>query len=203
MKFAGVGVGRLSERSRAELLRRAREATPTYDHLGSTLDPARWAEPAVHTHLLDVGRGEEAFRAARAALQTWVAQRGIGAEVIPANAAVAVDETVVLVVRRGPFFMVAPTRVVKVVDGPRRFAYAYGTLPGHPESGEESFDVEQLPDDTIRVVIRVRAVPASLAARAAGPIALRLQAAALRGYLDAIAGHVTATVATRRAETDS
>ena len=32
-------------------------------------------------------------------------------------------------------------RVVAVVDEPDRFGFAYGTLPVHPEQGEESFVV--------------------------------------------------------------
>lgn len=32
-------------------------------------------------------------------------------------------------------------RVVYVVDEPNRCGFAYGTLPGHPESGEEFFGV--------------------------------------------------------------
>jgi uncharacterized protein (UPF0548 family) len=30
-----------------------------------------------------------------------------------------------------------PCRVVYVLDEPERRGFAYGTLPGHPESGEE------------------------------------------------------------------
>jgi uncharacterized protein (UPF0548 family) len=108
---------------------------------------------------------------------------------------VAIGESVVLVLRRGPFLVVVPNRIVAVVDEPRRFAFAYGTLPGHPERGEESFDVEHLPDATVRATIRVQAGPGTLAGRAGAPIVRRLQSAALRAYLDAIACHVTAEAA--------
>ena len=37
-----------------------------------------------------------------------------------------------------------PARVVYVVDEPARRGFAYGTLHGHPESGEEAFLVELL-----------------------------------------------------------
>jgi uncharacterized protein (UPF0548 family) len=37
-------------------------------------------------------------------------------------------------------------RVVDVVDEPDRFGFAYGTLPVHPDQGEESFTVALLPD---------------------------------------------------------
>lgn len=47
-----------------------------------------------------------------------------------------------------------PVRVVAVVDEPRRRGFAYGTLPGHPLSGEESFVVEHRDDDSVWLTIR-------------------------------------------------
>jgi len=198
MNIGGLGVGRLYDRDR--LLRRAREATPTYDHVGSTLDPLRWSAPDVHSHHLSVGRGAQAFAAARTALRTWVPQRAIGADVMPPAQPVALDETVLLVLRRGPLYVVAPDRIVAVVDEPGRFAFAYGTLPGHPERGEESFTVERQLDDTVQATIRLQAGPGTITAQAAAPIVSRLQAVAPRRYLQAIADHVEAEAARRPRE---
>ena len=39
----------------------------------------------------------------------------------------------------------APCRVVYVIDDTNRRGFAYGTLPGHPESGEELFAVRYDP----------------------------------------------------------
>ena len=192
MNIAGVRLGQVSDRDRVALLESARAAGVTYDFVGVTLDPARSGDPGVYVRSVDAGRGEAAFRAARAALETWVPQRGIGTTVFPPAPGVHLGGSVVQVLRRGPFAVVAPVRIVAVIDEPRRYAYAYGTLPGHPERGEEGFDVTWLADDTVRITIRVRAGAATLAARAAGPIVRRLQAAALYSYLDAIARHVVA-----------
>ncbi len=191
MNVGGLRLGRPLDSELNELLRRAREANVTYDHLGSTLDPARWNAPAVRSQRVDVGRGEAAFGAARTAVQTWVPQQGLGAVVVPAQQPVALGETLLVVLRFGPFCVVAPDRVVVVVDEPRRFAFAYGTLPGHPERGEESFTVEWRPDDTVEATIRVQAAGATLAARAATPVVRWLQNVALRRYLRAISRHVT------------
>lgn len=190
MTIGGVHLGRPDAADRARLLRHALDAAPTYDHVGSTLDPQRWAGPDVRSAYIDVGHGPAAFDAARLALQTWVPQRAIGATVTPREQAVVVDGTVLLVLQRGPLWMAAPDRIVAVVDEPGRFAYAYGTLPGHPERGEEGFSVERLADDTVRATIRVQAGPATLVGRALAPIVSRLQAAALDRYLAAIAGSV-------------
>jgi uncharacterized protein (UPF0548 family) len=191
VNIGGLQWGRLSNGELLELLRRARQGAPTYDHVGSTLDPLRYDAPAVRSFHVDVGRGDATFAAARTPLQTWVPQRGLGAEVTPADQRVTLDETVLVVLRRGPIFLIAPNRVVVVVDESRRFTFAYGTLPGHPERGEESFTVEWRPDDTVRATIRVQARPATLAARVAGPLGGWLQRAALRRYLRAITEYVT------------
>jgi uncharacterized protein (UPF0548 family) len=53
----------------------------------------------------------------------------------------------------------APCRVIYVVDEPRRKGFAYGTLPGHPESGEEAFIVEQTEDGSVWLTIRAFSRP--------------------------------------------
>ncbi|QVI20897.1 DUF1990 domain-containing protein [Nocardia tengchongensis] len=54
----------------------------------------------------------------------------------------------------GPIGVNAPCRVVYVLDDPNRRGFAYGTLPGHPESGEELFAVEYDPaDDSVHGII--------------------------------------------------
>ncbi len=196
VNIGGLRFGRLSNAERDRLLDRARRSTVTYDHEGSTLDPERWTALAtplgVHSHHVGVGTGQAAFDAAVTALQTWVPHHGIGADVLPRGQRVELGATVLVILRRGPLFVVAPNRIVAVADEPRRFAYAYGTLPGHPERGEESYTAELRDDGTVRVTIRVQGGPATLPARAISPVVRRLQAAALRGYLRAVVDYVAA-----------
>jgi uncharacterized protein (UPF0548 family) len=54
-----------------------------------------------------------------------------------------------------------PARVVYVIDEPLRKGFAYGTLPGHPEIGEESFLVEYRDDDSVWLTIRAFSRPSS------------------------------------------
>jgi uncharacterized protein (UPF0548 family) len=89
--------------------------------------------------------------------------------------------------------MVARNRVVAIVDEPTRFAYAYGTLPGHPERGEEAFVLELSDDDVVRLSIRLAAGPGTRIGRALAPLVRWLSHAALRRYLRAVADHVAAT----------
>lgn len=63
----------------------------------------------------------------------------------------------------------APCRVVYALNKPRRQGFAYGTLPGHPESGEEAFIVEHHEDDTVTFTIMAFSRPSAAIARIAGP----------------------------------
>ena len=63
-------------------------------------------------------------------------------------------------------------RVVYVVEEEepvRRFAFAYGTLPEHAESGEERFQVEWLEDDSVWYAILAFSRPNQLFSRMAYP----------------------------------
>lgn len=54
-----------------------------------------------------------------------------------------------------------PVRVVAVIDEPNRRGFAYGTLPGHPLSGEELFVVERRDDESVWLTIRSLSRPAA------------------------------------------
>ncbi len=62
-----------------------------------------------------------------------------------------------------------PCRVVEVIDEPRRKGFAYVTLVGHPESGEEQFLLERLDDGSITFTITVVSKPASTLAKLGAP----------------------------------
>ena len=81
----------------------------------------------------------------------------------------------------------APVRVVYVVDEPARRGFAYGTLPGHPESGEEAFVVEISEGGSIVLTITAFSRPATRLARAAGVLGRRVQSRITDRYLSALA----------------
>lgn len=84
--------------------------------------------------------------------------------------------TALLQVPFGPFTVKAPVRVVYVVDEPGQVGFAYGTMTGHPASGEEAFVVERHDDDSVWLTIRAFSRPSTWYYRLAWPI-LRLQQA--------------------------
>ena len=52
-----------------------------------------------------------------------------------------------------------PARVVAVVDRADRRGFAYGTLEGHPVSGEVSFVVHRSPDGAVFLTLRSLTAP--------------------------------------------
>lgn len=73
-------------------------------------------------------------------------------------------------------------------DNAGAFAFAYGTLPGHPETGEVAFRIDrsQGSDEIVfRIVSFSRTVDPL--ARVASPITRRIQLSVTKRYLSAIA----------------
>jgi len=173
-----------------ELARRLASADLTYDAVGGTdgaLPPGYW--PLRISRL--VGSGADAFVAATSALLTWQVHRYAGLRVTASAPVAAPGALVLLGLGVGPLRIGAPCRVVYTVAESRRQGFAYGTLPGHPESGEESFIVEHRSDDSIAFTITAFSRAASSAARAAGPIGRLIQQHVTRRYLDALGAIIT------------
>jgi uncharacterized protein (UPF0548 family) len=79
-----------------------------------------------------------------------------------------------------------PCRVVWArTEGPVQ-GFGYGSLPGHPESGEECFVVELGDDGEVVFRTRVFSRLASPLARLGGPVSRLVQRAALQRYVTAI-----------------
>ena len=180
-----IRLGRPDRATLDELLARAEASSLTYEHVGSTLPSAEAHGRTIRTEHLDLGVGPAAFDAAVAGLRAWVCHRGLGATVHPADAALDVGTSLLVVLHVGPVSIVVPDRIVAVVDEPRRFGFAYGTLEGHQERGEESYVVEHLDDDRVVATIGLDARPATAAARLVAPAVGWFQRLAVRRYLSA------------------
>ena len=99
---------------------------------------------------------------------------------------VVVGAVVDLRIGVGLLSVVAPCRVVLVIDEPDRCGFAYGTLPGHPESGEESFMVERRPDATLTLAITAFSRPAATLSKISAPLGRRIQDLFTSRYLRAL-----------------
>jgi uncharacterized protein (UPF0548 family) len=164
-------------------LERLQELPLTYQEVGAT---ANGEPPAGYDHQhveRQIGAGQERFEQAANAVMHWDMQRGSGLRVQASSEVAVVDA--VLVVRLG--FLPAPCRVVYVIDEPDIRGFAYGTLPGHPESGEERFVVRRDPN-TSAVYAEVSAFsrPATWWSKAGGPVVRVAQRVIARRYLRAV-----------------
>ena len=156
-----MSVTRLSSSSEAAL----RAADFTYPEIGQTSGALPSGYRTIH-------RSRElpldAFDAAAADLMAWRVHQRAGLQV-HASSDVAPDAVVVLRLGVGLATVRAPCRVVYTVDEARRRGFAYGTLPGHPESGEEVFIIERSAGGVVVFTIRAFSRPASALARMVGP----------------------------------
>jgi len=129
--------------------------------------------------------GPEVFDPAVEFVLGFGMQRGAGFDVSASTALAEEGTEVVMRARFGPVRVVAPARVVYVIAEAGRCGFAYGTLPGHPESGEELFLVERVGEETW-VEIRAFSRPGRWFTRLGGPVVRLLQARATVAYLDAV-----------------
>ncbi|GAB3996872.1 DUF1990 family protein [Nocardioides marmoraquaticus] len=117
-------------------------------------------------------------------------QRATGLRVPDVEPAPGTD--VVMRLGVGRLAITVPTQVVYVLDEPDRRGFAYGTLPGHPESGEELFLVERV-DGATYGEVRAFSRPAGQLLRLAGPAGRLAQRVMAGRYLAALERHLAQT----------
>ena len=169
----------------ADLADRLAAAELTYQEVGQT---AGRLPPGYH-HLrrtVTAGSGRDVFAAATQLLFGWQVHRRAGLRVTPSSATVSLGSVVLLGLGGGPLRINAPCRVVYTVEEPGIKGFAYGTLPGHPESGEEAFIVEQRTDGMVIFTITAFSRPARTLTKIAGPIGRSVQGKITGRYLAAL-----------------
>ena len=116
----------------------------SYKAVGATATKPPDGYAVDHTRVL-LGTGEAVFNAAKRALQAWRHFDLGWVDAWPTTTPLKAGEVVSVLARANGLWWLNCCRIVYVVDeaGPiRRFGFAYGTLPGHIESGEERFMIE-------------------------------------------------------------
>ncbi|WP_149179141.1 DUF1990 domain-containing protein [Streptomyces sp. TRM49041] len=148
----------------------------TYPDVGATRSPATLPDGYHHLrHRTPIGHGRDVFEAAGAAVTTWRMHRASGARVHTEAARAEPGVRLTVAVGAGPLEYGVPCEVVWTAYEERRTGFAYGTLTGHPESGEESFVVELRPDGSVWFTLTAFSRPGRWYTRAAGPLVPVLQ----------------------------
>jgi|ERR1039457_2767088 uncharacterized protein (UPF0548 family) len=174
-----------SSTSIQRLVEKQSGSQPTYADLGASLRGL--SPPGFHHDHYEriLGQGEDVFEYAKEGLRNWEAHSGPGVRVLPRQTGIQPGATVIVTLGL-ILALAAPCRIIEVVDEPRRWGFAYGTLPGHPEQGEEAFLLTWDDDDTVCFEVSAFSRPADRLVGLAGPIARRIQRSGTNGYLTAL-----------------
>lgn len=158
-----------------ELLAQAQRADFSYPEPGATRDRIppgyRWKREC-----FGPGRGESVFRRAKDAIREWRMFDVGWIELYPRDAPIEAGSNVAVVARHWGFWSIHVNRIVYVIDEPRRFGFAYGTLAEHAESGEERFTVEWRDDGSVWYEVLVFSRERHVLAKIAFPLSRMLQA---------------------------
>jgi uncharacterized protein (UPF0548 family) len=119
----------------------------SYAEVGGTRGARAPAGYNVDHNRVLVGRGEACFDRAAAALRAWHMFELGWCRVSPPGAPVEAGMTVAVVINHFGFWSLNACRIVYVLEEPHVYGFAYGTLRGHGEVGEERFSVEWNRDD--------------------------------------------------------
>jgi uncharacterized protein (UPF0548 family) len=154
----------------------------TYTEVGATAGPLPAGYHHVHESAV-IGHGRHRFDEAADAVMRWGMLRGAGLRVDATTEVAAVGSEVI--VRLGP--VRAPCRVVYVLDEPYHRGFAYGTLPGHAEVGEELFAVRyDVGDDAVYAEVTAFSRHGTWWSRFAGPVTALVQRIVSKRYVRAV-----------------
>lgn len=170
-------------------LRRSQsELAVTYSGIGGTLGalPQGWHHLRASRNV-EVPFGVDGFARGREAIQNWAAQAELNLVLEPACPPMVEGSVLVFALPMKPsgFWATGACRIVKVVDEPDRFGFVYGTLPHHPECGEEAFLVSRNPANPNSVTFSITAFSrgSKLPMKLSGPIGRFIQRRAAETYL--------------------
>jgi uncharacterized protein (UPF0548 family) len=128
---------------------------------------------------IKLGEGEAVYESASAALRRWDHFKLGWVDVWSPETPVEAGEVVAVMGRALGLWWLNCCRIVYVVNetGPiRKFGFAYGTLPGHVESGEERFVIEwNQGDNSVWYDILAFSRPSQVLIRLGSPIVRRMQ----------------------------
>ena len=150
----------------------------TYAEVGAT----KGALPPGYRTISRRVRITTGFDEAADRLLGWQVQVASGFRVLASSARVEPESVVEL--RLGPIKV--PCRVVYVVDEPTRQGFGYGTLPGHPECGEEAFVLDRNDDGSVSFTVTAFSRHATLLTKLGGPIGRLAQNFVTERYLGAL-----------------
>ena len=171
------------------------DAPLTYAEVGATA--ARTLPAGYHHQRVSgqVGTGGAQFEGAAETLLTWGMHEGAGLRVEVSDLRVRPGSVAVLRLGPGAVALRVPVRVLEVVEEERRRGFVYGTLPGHPARGEESFLLELADDGAVSFDLVAFSRPGRWFSRLGAPVARAAQYLMAERYLSAVRAAAQAAAA--------
>ncbi len=143
----------------------------TYPEVGATQTAERFAHYDHDCNQVILGEGEIVWQKAKSALRNWQQFPLPWTRIYPNTTELKEGKIVVVLFRLFGIWWRNSAKIVYAFDESNRFGFAYGTLPGHIEKGEEVFWVERDKDGVVSYHIKAFSTPRFWLARVGYPIA--------------------------------
>ncbi len=131
--------------------------TLNYAEIGSTAGEL----PSGYNHhcvAVSLGEGDDVFQQAKQFLDRWQQFHVGWVEAFPQSTPLVTGQNIAIRAKFLGLWALAACRIVERIDdedGPvRRYGFAMGTLPDHPEQGEERFEIKQSTDGRVTYSVR-------------------------------------------------
>ena len=116
----------------------------SYAEVGATRNAAPPAGYPLNKYRGELGTGEEAFKRAAAAVRSWEMYSLSWTRLYWPDTPIRAGEVVAVRAKHFGFWSLNACRIIYTIEEERqifRYGFAFGTLPGHVEEGEERFTV--------------------------------------------------------------
>lgn len=147
----------------------------SYTEVGQTHSDQKQAGYDNDHHQIELGTGEMVWQKAKTALKAWQQYPPSWTNIYPNNAPLKSGTNVAVLFNVLGIWWTNSARVVYDFDEENRFGFAYGTLPGHVEMGEEVFWLERNEQGVVTYHIKAFSKPAYWFVRLAYPLARAFQ----------------------------
>lgn len=164
-----------SDAQALDFIAQERELPFSYPEVGQTRGESSVSGYNNDYNVQPLGQGDAVWEAAKEAIRQWRMFPGGWAYVTPRPLPIRSGEVVAMAACVMGIWWLNSCRIVYVIDTPERFGFAYGTLPGHAERGEELFMVEKTADGQVQYVLKAFSTPRHWMARLGYPLARAYQ----------------------------
>jgi uncharacterized protein (UPF0548 family) len=179
-----------------EFLREQQSLPSSYPEQGMTRRPAPAGFIVDHDRIR-LGAGPGSFASAKRALQQWRMFDLEWVELMWPDTPIEVGAAVAVAVHQCGLWSLNACRIVYIITEEgcvEKYGFAYGTLPGHMESGEELFSIEwRHDDDSVWYDILAYSRPRHFLARIGYPASRMLQKRFAKDSLQAMLASTSAT----------